>query len=255
MKISAVIITGNEERNIGRCLASLQDVADDIVVVDSGSTDKTKEISEQYRTRFFSQEWLGYAGQKNYANSLAENDMILSLDADETLSGELKASILEIKRRDEQEKVAYSINRLNNFYGNWIRHSGIYPDVKIRLFNRKFAAWNNQKVHETIQLQEDTKIIYLKGYLLHYTCYTIEEYVAQINKFSSLAAEEYYEQGKKISYFGLIVRYLWRFNRDFIFRGGFLDGFAGYTVCKLNALATFLKYTKLKKLYKSISSN
>lgn len=250
MKISAVIITKNEERNIGRCLESLQGVADEIVIVDSGSADKTQEICARYAVRFVSQEWLGYGMQKNFANSLAENDMILSLDADEALSERLRESILEIKSRDEEEKTVYKVNRLTNYCGKWIRHCGWYPDAKVRLFNRKFAEWENLQVHESIRTLVNVSVIHLKGDLLHYTYYTVEEHVARSNKYSSLSAEKYYNRGKKVSYFEIILKSFWRFQRDFFFRGGFLDGSTGYTICKMNAFDTFLKYVKLRQMYK-----
>lgn len=249
MKISAVIITKNEERNIGRCLESLQGVADEIVIVDSGSTDKTQEICARYVVRFVSQEWLGYGMQKNFANSLAENDMILSLDADEALSERLRESILEIKSRDEEKKTVYKVNRLTNYCGKWIRHCGWYPDAKVRLFNRKFAEWKGE-IHETLVYPEDTNAARLKGDLYHYSYYSIEEHIKQADKFTTLTAAAAFERGKKFYFIALLINPEWKFFKDFILKGGFLDGYYGYIVCKISAFATFLKYTKLKELHK-----
>ena len=168
MLISAVIITKNEERNIRRCLESVKDVVDEIVVVDSLSTDATEEICRGYNVKFVKQQWLGYSDQKNYANGLASNDWILSIDADEQLSEELKTSINEIKKNDISEDKVFSMNRLTNYCGKWIRHCGWYPDKKIRIWNRNVGSWSGE-IHETIVFSAKTNEILLEGDLLHYS--------------------------------------------------------------------------------------
>lgn len=248
MQISAVIITKNEERNIERCLVSLQGIVDEVVVVDSFSTDGTKNICEKYNVRFFQQEWLGYAGQKNYANLLATFDIILSIDADEALSEELRKSILFLKESDNCNIIG-NVNRLNNYCGKWIYHSGWYPDKKNRLFNRNNAKWTGE-IHETLSFSKNSNHIHLKGDLHHYSYYSIGEHILQANKFSTLSACEDFKKGKRASFISMYVKSLWKFIRDFIFNLGFLDGYYGYVICRVSAFTTFLKYAKLKQLYK-----
>ena len=156
MLLTAVIITKNEERNILRCLNSLLDVADEIVVVDSGSTDRTEEICNSFNVKFVQQEWLGYSEQKNFANNLASNDWILSIDADEELSEKLKNSISELKNQRLSDDEVFSMNRLTNYCGHWIRHCGWYPDRKIRIWNRTVGKWQGE-IHETIEFSAEIK--------------------------------------------------------------------------------------------------
>jgi glycosyltransferase involved in cell wall biosynthesis len=248
MYISAVIITFNEERNIGCCLASLQGIVDEIVVVDSFSTDKTKDICQQYNVRFFQQKWVGYAEQKNYANSLATYDYILSIDADEALSTELQCAIVELKSKEDKRFVG-QVNRLTNYCGQWIYHCGWYPDRKIRIFNRNEATWTGS-IHETISCQKELSVVALKGNLLHYSYYSIEDHIKQMDIFTTCTATKAFEEGQKVTAFSLIIKSCWKFVRDYIFKGGILDGYYGYIVCRISAFATFLKYVKLKELYK-----
>lgn len=248
MHISAVIITKNEERNIERCLISLQGIVDEIVVVDSFSTDETENICKKYNVRFCQQEWLGYAKQKNYANLLAAYDMIFSIDADEALSPQLQKSILKIKESGFGGKTG-EVNRLINYCGKWIHHSGWYPDKKIRLFNRNDAKWTGE-IHETLSFSRSVDPVRLKGELYHYSYYSIEEHIRQADKFTTLVAADDFKKHRKASFISLYIKPRWKFIRDFIFNLGFLDGYYGYTICKISAFATFLKYAKLKQLYK-----
>lgn len=249
MLISAVIITLNEEANISRCLASLQGVADEVIIVDSFSKDKTEEISKSFSfVRFYQQEWLGYSAQKNYANALATHDTILSIDADEALSEELTKSILQIKQSESESSKVYEISRLTNYCGSWIKHCGWYPDKKIRIFSKSTIKWQGDFVHETLALPENTEIIHLKGDLLHYSYNNTSSHLQQLDRFTTLTAQEAHSKGKRTNLLGLYFRPKWKFLRDYIFKLGFLDGYAGYQVCKLSATATFLKYAKLKEL-------
>ncbi len=225
MQISAVIITKNEERNIERCLISLRGIADEIVVVDSFSTDETENICRKHNVRFFQKEWLGYAKQKNYANSLAEYDMIFSIDADEALSPQLQETILRIKESDFVGK-AGELNRLVNYCGKWIHHSGWYPDKKIRLFNRNAARWTGE-IHETLSFSQSIDLVRLEGDLYHYSYYSIEEHIRQTDKFTTLAADDEFKKGKKVSFASLYIKPRWKFVRDFIINLGFLDGYYG----------------------------
>ena len=245
--ISVVIITFNEERNIKRCLDSVVPIADEIIVVDSHSTDATEAICDRYGAKFFTQDWLGYIDQKNLANDLATCDYILSIDADEALSEELTNSIQKIKNQDVGNK-AFSMNRLMNYCGKWIRHCGWYPDTKVRIFRRGQAEWTGKKVHETLSLAQSTEIEHLDGDLLHYSFYTVEEHRRQNEKFARLSAEEIVEAGKKTTLFKAYSHTAWRFIRDFIYNAGFMDGSTGLTICKINAKGVWLKYKTAIKL-------
>lgn len=246
--LSAVVITYNEEKNIERCLQSLQGIVDEIVVVDSFSTDKTEEICRLYNVHFYKHTWAGYSEQKNYANTLAAHNLILSLDADEALSEELKTSIQELK--ENCKSALYDMNRLTNYCGQWIYRCGWYPDQKIRIFDRTQVRWKNMKVHEEMEFPDEITLVHLKGDLYHYSYYTIGEHILQANRYSTLAAEEYFEKGKKTHILVFTIKSVWRFIRDYFFKAGFLDGFYGFVICLISAMTTFLKYSKLKQLHK-----
>lgn len=249
-KISATIITLNEEDKIRQCLESLQGVADEIVVVDSLSTDNTKSICEEFGVRFIEQKWLGYSEQKNLANNLASHDWILSIDADEVLSDELKKSILKIKneeRETKNEELVYSFNRLNNYCGKWIHHSGFYPDKKIRIWNRKVGKWEGI-VHEVIKFSTKVKEVHLKGDLLHYSYSKPEDFERQVFKFAEMRAQHYFDKGKKNAGLLSVVSPIFFFIKHYLIRLGFLDGKEGFVMCWVSAKATRHKYKTLKKL-------
>ena len=249
-KISATIITLNEEDKIRQCLESLQGVADEIVVVDSLSTDNTKSICEEFGVRFIEQKWLGYSEQKNLANDIASHDWILSIDADEVLSDELKKSILKIKNEEREtnnEELVYSFNRLNNYCGKWIHHSGFYPDKKIRIWNRKIGKWEGI-VHEVIKFSTKVKEVHLKGDLLHYSYAKPEDFEKQVFKFAELRAQHYFDKGKKCASLLKIISPIYFFIQHYFFRLGFLDGKEGFVMCKVAATATRHKYETLEQL-------
>jgi glycosyltransferase involved in cell wall biosynthesis len=245
-QLSVVIITFNEEKNIGRCLESIKEVADDVLVLDSYSTDNTASICEKYGARFIQRKWQGYSDTKNFANNEAKYDWILSLDADEALSDELKNSILIAKQGSPE---AYKFKRLTNYCGTWIRHCGWYPDIKIRIFDRRKAKWEGT-IHEKLVVKGEEPEL-LKGDCLHYSYYTVEEHYRQTDKFSTLSAESLYHKGKNASLFKLCLSPVFKFISCYFFKLGFLDGTAGYLVCKIMAFATFSKYDKLRKLHQS----
>ena len=247
--ISAVIITFNEEKNIARCLNSLKGLADEIIVVDSFSTDNTREICKEHQVKFIEREFISYSDQKNWANSQTQYQYVITLDADEALSDALKNSILSEK--DTLKYDAYSFKRLTNFCGKWIKHTGWYPDKKIRIFNKNKIKWDNKIIHEDLLFDSnDIKIKQLEGNLLHYSYYTIDEHIRQINKFSSLKAEALFKKGKKASCIKIFLDPIATFFRLYLIRMGFLDGFYGFVISVNSAHSTFLKYTKLKSLYK-----
>ena len=250
MKISAVIITKNEERNILRCLNSLLDVTDEIVVVDSGSTDNTAAICEKFGVKFVHHDWQGYSEQKNFANSLAENDWILSIDADEEISDELKHSILKYKNNHIPHDMVFSMNRLTNYCGHWIRHCGWYPDRKIRIWNREVGKWQGE-IHETLEFSTEIKEKMLDGDLLHYSFATPQDYENQQFKFAKMRGEHYFKKGKKHASFYMTVSPIFSFIQHYFFQLGFLDGADGWHICRITAKATRLKYKTLKELRKN----
>jgi len=247
VKLSVVIITFNEEKNIGRCLDSIGDVADEIVVVDSNSTDSTEKICKSFGVRFIQHDFAGYIEQKNYALKQAKFKYVLSLDADEALSDQLKASILKVKLNIDAD--GYTMNRLTNYVGTWVHHCGWYPDTKLRLFNREKGAWGGINPHDEFRFSKKTKIKHLAGDILHYSYHSIEDHYSQVEHFTNIASKAYFEKGKKATTFKLVFSPAFKFIRDYFFLLGFLDGKVGFKICWISAGATRKKYTKLKKLY------
>ena len=248
-KISVVIITYNEERNIKRCLDSVKTVADEIVIVDSFSNDRTEEICRSFDVKFIKQKFLGYIEQKNFALDFANNDYVLSLDADEALSKDLIKSITNIKNEGIQFQ-GYTMNRCTNYCGKWIYHGGWYPDRKLRLFNRKLGKWGGINPHDEFLFHQKTpKVSHLKGDLLHYSYYTINDHLKQIEHFTNISSQTLYEKGKKPNSGKMIFSPISRFIKDYLIKGGFLDGKEGFTISLLSAKASYIKYSKLKKLY------
>jgi len=248
VKISGVIITYNEEKNIERCLNSLQTVCDEIVVVDSFSTDRTKEICLQYAVNFIEHEFEGFTEQKNFALDQCKFDKVLSLDADEALSDRLKTSILEAK--EEWTADAFKFNRLTNYCGKWIKHGDWYPDTKVRLWNKKEGKWDGLNPHSSVHLNPRTITQHLKGDLLHYSYYSMQEHIERSIKYALISAEALKNQGKRSSLFKIIGSSSLRFLQDYILRLGFLEGVYGLVICTTNAYTTFLKYAYLRELNK-----
>lgn len=245
-EISVVIITLNEEKNIERCIQSVMDIADEIIVIDSFSSDQTEEICNRLGVRFIKHEFEGYIEQKNWALGQATHTYVLSLDADEALSKELGASILHIKENIKYD--AYQFNRMTNYCGKWIRHSGWYPDRKLRLADKRLAQWTGINPHDKLEVKPGSSIHHLKGDLLHYSYYSISQHAAQANNFSDITAHMLYSRGKRSSIFNILFNPLIKFVRDYFINMGFLDGYYGFVICKISAHATFLKYIKLRQL-------
>ena len=248
IKLSAVIITYNEEKKIERCIQSLVKIADEIIIVDSCSTDKTKEICKTYNVKFIEQPFLGYKQQKNFAFAQAKYDYVLSLDGDEALSHELTRSILEVKKDFNYD--GYYVNRFNNYCGQWIKYSNWYPDRKLRLFKKGKGYWGGINPHDNFKMFFETKTARLKGDLLHWNYATYEEFDLKTDHFSSISAQSYYDLGRKAPIWRLIVHSSWAFFKSYILRKGFLDGFNGFVICFQTAKITYLKYSKLRQLYK-----
>lgn len=248
IKISAVIITFNEERNIGRCLDSLRDCVDEIIVLDSFSKDQTEAICLQHGARFFQHAFDGHIEQKNRAITYASFDHVLALDADEALSEELRASILQVK--SDYNKQGYYMNRLTNYCGHWVKHCGWYPDRKLRLFDRRKGSWTGTNPHDKYELTAgDQNSGHIKGDLLHYSYYTLEDHYKQVEYFTTIAAKAYFQKNKKAPAFKLILNPVSKFISHYLINLGFLDGLAGFRISYISAYATWLKYKKLRDLH------
>lgn len=247
-KLSVVIITFNEEKNIARCLDSVKDVADEIVVVDSFSTDKTEEICRNRGVKFVQHAFPGHIEQKNYALTQSTYPHVLSLDADEALDETLKKNIAAVKENWACD--GYEMNRLTNYCGSWIHHCGWYPDRKLRLFDKTKGKWGGINPHDRYEMP-GAKVCRLKGDILHYSYYTTEDHYKQIEYFTNILAKAMYEKGKKATVFKQYGSPVVKFAKDYFFRLGFLDGQAGWQICRLSAWATYIKYSKLKKLGKN----
>jgi len=247
-KLSVVIIANNEEKNIARCLNSLEGLADEVLVVDSGSTDRTPEICRQMGAHVIAHPFEGYAEQKNFAMAQATHDYVLSLDADEALDEDSRTHLISLKKDFKAD--AYSFKRLNHYCGKWIRHGSWYPDKRIRLVHREKAAWKGEKVHETLVPLPNVKPEEVRGHILHYTINSLEEHLDQINRFSSLAAKAKFEKGKAFHSWQLIFTPSWRFIKEYLIKAGFLDGYHGFQLAVMAAYAGFLRYAKLRELWK-----
>lgn len=248
IQLSVVIITFNEAHNIARCIQSVQEIADEILVLDSHSTDETRSIALSLGARVLEHDFDGHIQQKNRAATLASYDYVLSLDADEALSDELRHSVSRIKQNWTFD--AYQMNRCTNYCGQWIKHSGWYPDRKLRLWDRRKGKWGGINPHDKWELEDGSNNFqWIKGDILHYSYYSVEEHWKQAEKFSSISAKAMFEQGKKISAMGIYLKGAFKFIRNYFLKAGFLDGYNGFVICRITAWETFEKYRKLKSLY------
>jgi glycosyltransferase involved in cell wall biosynthesis len=250
MKISGVIITYNEARNIARCLESLQVVCDEILVLDSFSTDSTAQICQSFGVRFEQNTFEGHIQQKNEALQRASHPWVLSLDADEALSPELRASILALKKEVPQ-KGGFTFNRLTNYCGKWIHHSGWYPDTKLRLVTKADAQWGGINPHDQLLPSKELQLQHLKGDLLHYSYYTKADHFKQIAYFSAIAAKELHARRIKSSIPTIIMKVVAQFIKTYFIKLGFLDGMAGWHIAVRSAYATQQKYQLLRKLWQN----
>ena len=244
MKITATIITLNEERNIARAIESLR-CCDEILILDSGSTDRTVELATNLGARVFEAGWRGYAGQKNWAAEQASHDWILSLDADEVLSESLEAEIWNVKKSGPRFD-AYTMPRLARYLGRWIYHSGWYPDRKVRLYHRGKAQWVGDFVHESVK--PHGPIGHLESNILHFTCDSLSEHLKTLDHYTTLAAQELAACHVDVPLTSLIVDPPWNFIKTYVFQRGFQDGLEGLIISYMAAFYTFLKYAKARNM-------
>lgn len=248
MTITSAIITLNEERNIERCIRSVLPFSDEVIVLDAFSNDRTKEICESLGVRFIQREWEGYAASKNFLNDQAGSDYIFSIDADEAVDEDLLKAIQKVKEKNETK--LYSVNRLTNYCGKWIKHSGWYPDIKTRLFPKKTCKWSGAFVHEELVCDVDYKTELLGGHLEHYSYYDFKDHRERADKYSSLTAKKFHAQGKKA---GMLKPYLSGFGRFismYFIKLGFLDGMMGFKIAEISARSNVFKYRELRRLNK-----
>lgn len=245
IQLSGVIITYNEERHIEACIQSMQEIVDEVLVVDSFSTDRTVEICQSLGVRVIQHPFEGHIQQKNYAMQQATHDYILSLDADERVSPKMMEAIRTAKRH--WKGGGYQFNRLNNYCGAWLKHSW-YPDAKTRLWDRRKGAWGGTNPHDRVIIEEGG-ITKVKGDLIHYAYGDLEEHFQQVTKFAIIAAHAKFKQGKKVSFIThILLGPLFKFVKRYFFRLGFLDGYYGFAFSALAAYVNFMKYFRLWEL-------
>jgi glycosyltransferase involved in cell wall biosynthesis len=242
MRISATVITLNEEHNLADALKSLW-WADEIIVVDSGSDDRTVEIARQFTDRVFARPWPGYSAQKNFAAEQAVSDWVFNLDADERVTDELAREIDALKRGPAPAASGFEIPRLTHYLGRWIRHSGWYPDYKLRLYRREAGGFRGDYVHESVEVEG--KIERLKGNLLHYTVRSATEHHQRLDRYTTLAAQEQILKGKSENLASLLLSPAAAFIRSYVIRLGFLDGIPGLAIASFAAHYVFLKKLKV----------
>lgn len=247
-KISVVIICKNEEEEIGRCLQSVQGLTDDIVVLDNGSVDSTKNIVRKAGARLIEESWEGFGKTKNKATKLAKYNWVLNLDADESIDEELKVALSTLELNNDNE--VFEI-KFKNFLGNkYVRFGEWGDDKHIRLFNRNRVSWNEARVHEGLLFPPGIKVKKVKGFVLHYTVKNVAEFAEKMRRYALLNAEKYAEEGKKSSWVNIYAASLFSFIKYYVFKLGFLDGWAGWICAKMTSYYTFIKYARLLELNK-----
>ena len=247
IQLSVVIIAYNEAEKIGRCIDSAREIADDIVVIDSYSTDATERVCLERGARVVKRAFAGYIQQKNFALTQALHPHVLALDADEALSERLRESIRAAKAH--WRHAGYAMNRLNHYCGRPIRHGGAYPDRKLRFWDKRLGNWGGTNPHDTVVLQKGSRIGFLKGDILHYTFDSVAGHREQARRFAAIAAESVFAQGRRASLLALYLHHpALMFLKNYILRLGFLDGYYGIALCSINAEGSFLKYARLRAL-------
>lgn len=244
--VTACVVTFNEEANIERCLSSV-DWCDEIVVVDSFSTDRTVEMAKRFTDNIIQREWPGFRAQKEFARQQGTGEWSLLIDADEEVSPELKAEILLALQGGQA--VGYTVPRLVFFLGRWIRHGDWYPDRKLRLYRTAAGEVKGIDPHDYVEVEGP--VGKLNHPLFHYTYDDIAHHIRTSNTFTSILAREMHQRGKRFSYIDLLFRPGWKFLRGYLFKAGFLDGFAGLAIALVSAFSTCEKYLKLHELQRT----
>jgi glycosyltransferase involved in cell wall biosynthesis len=243
-RLSVTVITRNEAADIAGALSSVS-WADDIVVVDAGSTDDTVQIARQYTNRVVVREWTGYVDQKNYAASLAAHDWILSLDADERVTPALAAEIRRVLA-SEPPAAAFRIPRVTWHLGRWIRSTDWYPDYQTRLYDRRVAQWAGRRVHEAVAVRGAVE--QLTNDLQHYAYRDLADHMETIDRYTTLAAQQMHDAARRVSAIEVIAHPPFAFLRNYVLRGGFRDGVPGFIISAMNSFYVFLKFAKLWEL-------
>ena len=246
VKISAVILTLNEEKNIERCITSVLGVVDDVVVVDSFSTDRTEEICHAMGVRFVKHKFEGYIEQKNWALTQSLYPVVLSLDADEALSDQLRRAILEVKH--DWSADSYVFNRLTSYCGTWIHHCGWYPDSKLRLWEVEKGVWGGTNPHDKVMMVEGASTRWLKGDLMHYSYTSIRQHISQINHFTTIKAKAKFQKGEKGTLALILFSPIVKMIKQYILKKGFLDGYYGFIISVISSFGQFLTYVKLREM-------
>lgn len=252
MKLSVAMITLNEERILEKTLCAVKEIADEIVIVDSGSTDNTETIARKYGAKFFVEPWKGYGPQRNSAIDKCSGDWVLNIDADEELSPALQKKIAEIKNSDKDnkdEKKVYSVNFTSVCFGKKIKHGGWSNSYHIRLFRKDAGRFNDSMVHEEFQTEE--KVYTLHEDIYHHSYVSLEDYFKKFNRYTTEGAIEYYKKGKKSNIFQIALNPLFKFIRMYVIRLGFLDGVEGFVLACTSAMYTMVKYYKLSEIYRN----
>ena len=244
--IKLSIITLNEEKNIGRCIDAIKDISDDILVVDSFSTDQTEQICLEKGVRFIKHKFVGNIEQWKFTTSEAVYDHILCLDADEVPGETLLKSIEEVKKNWTHD--GYTFNRLTSYCGKWIRYGGWYPDKKLRIWDRTKGFWGGINPHGEYFMNEGASIKHLKGDLLHYSFTSIQQHIQIVNSYTQSGAKAAFELGKKGSIFKILFSPFFKFIKSYFFQRGFLDGYYGFVIAIISSFATFAKYIKMREL-------
>jgi glycosyltransferase involved in cell wall biosynthesis len=243
-KLSVVVITRNEEQNIRRCLASVS-WADEIVVIDSGSDDRTVEMARELGARVFAFDWRGFGPAKREGVDKATGEWILSLDADEVVSAELAAEIKKVLSEDNDYS-GYYMPRKANFLGRWIYHCGWYPDPVLRLFDKSRGNFNDVIVHEKVLVEG--RVGRMKGEILHYSYPTLDSYFLKFNRYTTMGARAAFQAGKKAGWFDLLVKPPASFFKHYIVKQGFRDGWEGFLISILSSVSVLVKYAKLREM-------
>ena len=247
IQLSVVIITFNEEKNILRCLKSVQDIADEIVVIDSFSTDATKDICIENNVRFIENKFEGHIQQKNFAAAQARYDYVLSLDADECLSPKAILDISTLKKNWQFD--GYFLNRLNNYCGKWVKHGGWYPDKKLRVWDRRLGTWQGTNPHDEYRMEKSATLSYLKSDILHFTIENRQQHIVQIQKFSKIGAQARFEKGKRSNLLFAYFSFVRKFVSGYLLKLGFLDGKEGFQIAYLSAWSRYLRHYNLIQLH------